>query len=517
MSKKFLQRHNKALAEIASKTISVLPFIDDNPEAKTDRIRRTTAEGWDAFSFFCHTYFPHIFPLPFCPAHETMFDETDKGSGIIGITGFRGLGKTVLMGVVYPIWKIIKGERYVIHTAADVDLAQERTAFTLHELQNNKRLTIDYPELLPVDSFDLDFYLKNKARIRARSIKQSHRGTINPKTAKRPGLIVCDDIDKEENMGNQSIGKRRMEKITQELAGALSPEGNGKIIWLGNLVHPNYAICQFQELILSDLRADNPDLDTRYQSVLKTHQKAILRFSLEDIYGKSTWEAQYPTANLPNLRAKFGHTGYQREMLGQPVIEGNIFKNHWFSKYRTLPEPSKMKRIWLYADPAWGEKGCFKAVISIGYDGNRFYVIHVWIRQTENTKFFRYYYDAYQELDRTYRVKARAACETTYGQGRILADFDRWAQDNHLPPISHRIKRIDNKDNKNLRIERTETIIETAKVLFPEGQDTPTLISQFLTYPDGYIDGCDALAGCLERFSEYDIGRNRVKVRRFSF
>ncbi|MDD4309828.1 MAG: hypothetical protein PHO32_05565, partial [Candidatus Cloacimonetes bacterium] len=107
-----------------------------------------------------------------------------------------------------------------------------------------------------------------------------------------------------------------------------------------------------------------------------------------------------------------------------------------------------MKRVWLYADPAWGEKGCYKAVISIGYDGNRFYVIHVWIRQTENTKFFRYYYDAYQELDRIYRVKSRAACETTYGQARILADFDQWATDNHLPPISHRIKRIDNKDNK---------------------------------------------------------------------
>ena len=84
-------------------------------------------------------------------------------------------------------------------------------------------------------------------------------------------------------------------------------------------------------------------------------------------------------------------------------------------------------------------------------------------------------------------------------------------------PVFPNIKRIDNKENKNLRIERTETIIETAKVLFPEGQDTPTLISQFLTYPDGYIDGCDALAGCLERFSEYDIGRNRVKVRRFGF
>ncbi|GAB1366303.1 hypothetical protein MASR1M36_11740 [Candidatus Cloacimonadaceae bacterium] len=39
-------------------------------------------------------------------------------------------------------------------------------------------------------------------------------------------------------------------------------------------------------------------------------------------------------------------------------------------------------------------------------------------------------------------------------------------------------------------------------MLFPEGQDTPTLTSQFFTYPDGYIDGCDALAGCLERISE---------------
>jgi len=517
MPKKFIQRHNKALTEIASKTISVLPFTDDNPEAKEERIARSKGEGWDAFSFFCHTYFPHVFGLPFCPAHETMFDESDKSTGIISITGFRGLGKTVLMGVVYSIWKIIKGERYVIHTAADVDLAQERTAFTLHELINNKRLLSDFPELQPVDTFDLDFYLKNKARIRARSIKQSHRGTINPKTAKRPGLIICDDIDKEENMGNQSIGKRRMEKITQELAGALDPGQPGKVIWLGNLVHPNYAICQFLALIIDEIKASQPEVDTNANSVLKTHQKAILRFSLENPDSTSTWEEQYPTATLPNLKAKFGNTGYQREMLGQPVIEGNIFKFHWFTKYRTLPVPTQMKRVWLYADPAWGEKGCFKAVISIGYDGNKFYILSVWIRQTENTKFFRYYYDTYQELDRTYRAKFRSAMETTYGQARILADFDRWATDNHLPPISHRIKRIDNKENKNLRIERTETIIETAKILFPDGQDTPTLFSQFLTYPDGYIDGCDALAGCLERFSEYDIGRNRVRVRRFIF
>ncbi len=536
---KFIQRQQKALAEIAAKTPHLRPFSDDNPAARAERIARVQGEGWEAFSYFCVAYFPHVFGKPFCAIHQEMFQETEYASGVIGITGFRGLGKTVLMGVVYPIWCVIRGERYVIHTAADVDLAEERTAFTLHELQNNRRLLSDWPELEPMDVDKADFYLKNKARIRARSIKQSHRGTINPRTAKRPGLIVCDDIDKEENMGSQTIGKRKMDKITQELAGALDPSEPGKVIWLGNLVHPNYAICQFQEMIIGELKAEGlttegteksrekqrerqdgtPTLEMNLDTakVLKTSQRALLRYSLEDAEGMSTWPEQYPDEQLPELRKRYGFSGYQREMLGQPVIEGNIFKNDWFKRYKSLPDPSKVKRVWLYADPAWGEKGCYKAVISIGYDGSRFYVINVWIRQTENTKFFRYYYDAYLELDRTYRVKMRAACETTFGQARILTDFDRWATDNHLPPISHRIKRIDNKENKNLRIERTETPIETAKVLFPEGQDMPTLVSQFCTYPDGYVDGPDALAGCLERFNEYDVGRNRVRVRRMQW
>ncbi|HPM05367.1 MAG TPA: hypothetical protein PL160_06565, partial [Candidatus Cloacimonas sp.] len=70
-----------------------------------------------------------------------------------------------------------------------------------------------------------------------------------------------------------------------------------------------------------------------------------------------------------------------------------------------------------------------------------------------------------------------------------------------------------NEFTRNYRI--FTPIIETAKVLIPEGQDTPTPIRQFFTYPEGYIDGCDALTGCLERFSEYYIGRNRAIIRRF--
>jgi hypothetical protein len=515
MLRPFTQKHNKALTEIAGKTVSVLPFSDDTREKRAQRIDRATGEDWDAFEFFARTYFPHVFGLPFCTAHEVMFEQVETHPGITAITGFRGLGKTVLMGVVYPLWKIVKGERYVIHTAADVDLSEERTAFTRHELTENRRLLGDFPELEVLDQDDRYFFLRNKTLIRARSIKQSHRGTINPRTATRPGLIVCDDIDKEENMGNLSIGRRRMDKIIQELGGALAPDGSGKVVWLGNLVHPNYAICQFMDAIKGELAADRPEAELSAAQVLRSRQRAILRFPLENTKGRSVWEAQYPTDTLPDLRLKFGQAGYLREMLGVPVIEGNIFKHDWFKRWNSLP--LKFRRVWLYADPAWGEKGCFKAIIVTGYDGNRFYVLRVWVRRTENTRFFRYLFDAMTELDKTYGVRFRAAMEASYGQERVFADFDRWCRDEELMPLSHMIKRIYTAENKSLRIERTETVIETGKVLFPDGQDTPTLISQFLTYPDGFIDGCDAMAGCFERFTEYDTGKNRVRVRRLVF
>lgn len=513
---KFTQRHNKALHDIAAKTLELLPFIGDTPKVREERIRLALTDSWEGFSYYCKTYYPHIFTKGWCAVHERMFRGVEDIEGVVAVTGFRGSGKTVMLAIVYPIWKLTKGYRYNVQSAADINQATERTAFMLHELQNNNRLRADFPEMTPVDNDPADFYMRNHARIRSASIKQTIRGTIS-KYGFRPDLYVGDDIDKEDNMGSQSIGLRKMNKITQECSGAMAATANAKVIWLGNLVHPNYAICQFRESIVESLKAAGVTTDFDNALLLKGHQRALLHNPLEDAKGRSVWEEQYPTKRLGDLKAKYGSTGYQREMLGRPVIDGNMFKHEWFQKWNRLPDPSKMKRVWLYADPAWGEKGCFKAVIAIGYDGIKFYVLKVWIRQTENSKFFRYYYDAYQELDRCYKAKFRAACETTYGQARILADFDRWATDKGLPAISHRIKKIDNKENKNLRIERTETSIETAKVLFPDGQDTPTLISQYMTYPDGYVDGCDALAGCLERFGEYDIGRNRVKVRRMQW
>lgn len=506
---KFTKTDYKRLEEIAGRQAVTKPFENDNPEKKQARCRKVRKAGWSAFEFFAKQYFPHVVNLDFCTAHRYMFNVIEGHRGVIGVTGFRGLGKTAVFGFIYPLWKIVNGEKYLIYICADITQALEKAGFLRYELENNIRLLNDFPGLKIREEDDDAFFLANNTKIRPASIKQSIRGTLNPKTAKRPGLIVLDDIDSETNVGNPLIGKRRKDKITQEIRGTLDPQAKGRAIWLGNLTHPNFAIYQYKAQIIDEIKADRKAVN-EYAACLNGNEKRLIQIPVEK-NGQSLWEAQYPTESLPALKAEYGTVGYLREMMGRALIDGLIFKAQWFIS-GTIPPDKEMKEVWLYVDPAWGKKGCYKSVITIGHDGFHYYVLKVWVRQCENSKLFAYLHLVYSELAKRFSVRFRAGFESNFGQDRMLRDFDDWARANNLNPVGHFFRKINNKENKNLRIEQLEPVIESGAVVFPEGQDMPTLIGQFTSYPKGYIDGCDAFAGCMERFAGYGKTK-RIRVR----
>ena len=506
----------KRLAELACLELSTPPFINDNPEKSSARIAKVKSSGWGAFSFFAKKYFPKVVILPFSEDHKKAFEYVENNkNGLTGVTGYRGLAKTTIFGGIYPIWKIINGVSYVINTAADEDLALERGSYIYYELHNNERLKRDFPELEVVEGTESSFFLRNKTWVRCRSISQTHKGTRNPRTAKRPQLIICDDIDKLENVGNKSIGKRKLDKIIGEIMGALDPMTDGRVIWLGNLTHPNFAICQLEDLLADEILSDDPNAQPNKRKHLISEDKILLRFPLEvERNGKivSAWEEMYPTESLPAMKKKFGTINYLREFLGRKVLEGNVFKFDWFGYWKNLPK--RFKSVRLYADPAWGKKGCYKAIIVLAYDGLHWYNLFTFVKQCPNSSYFSAFYDAFVEMRRRFGARFLASQEANFNQGQLWEDFDRWCDENNKARISHHIKKIYNKENKNLRIEATEPTLESGKVLFANGQDTPELINQYLTYPQGYIDGPDCLAGCLERFREYSGSiKKGVRVR----
>jgi hypothetical protein len=197
-------------------------------------------------------------------------------------------------------------------------------------------------------------------------------------------------------------------------------------------------------------------------------------------------------------------------MLGRSIIEGIIFKENWFVS-GCVPADVKMREINLYLDPSWGKKGCYKSVFAVGYDGFHYYVLKAWCRQCENFKMFEYLYSAYEELRSRFGYRVRFYYEGNYGQTRIMDDFNNWCKDHGKITISHSFKSVINRENKNLRIEALEPVIESGKIIFPEGQDMPTVISQFTSYPQGYIDAPDALSGCMARFHVFN-KRKRMRV-----
>lgn len=512
---KFTKIQLKRLRDIATRTPEVLPFVGDTPQRRNERIHRVMQPNWHGFSFYCYTYMPHIFDLVFTGDHKEMFQVVNSPQyEFVADTGYRGLGKTVLIAIAYVLWRAIHGEIYNIQLAADQLLAGARTALLFNECKNNLRLLNDFPQLTILSGNEDEFYIRTKCLIQSRGIMQPIKGSINPKNGKRPGLIIGDDIDKEQNIGNQTIGRQKLDRMKGEVFGALRPKGYRKVIWLGNLTHPNFGICQYKERMVANKKSMEDTYVDSYDEHIFSENEALLRFPLVRD-GVSAWEEQYPTNEIPKIKATMGSTNFQREMQGIPVIEGNIFKESWFRRYRIIS--AKPKEVILRADPAWGTKGAYKCVDAIMYaDDFNYYVLKMWLRQTTDTKFFRYYYDAYCELQRRFGYKFKAYIETCYGQERIKKDFSRWCQDNNLADITMHIRSDNVKTNKNVDIERLETPIETSRILMPEGQDTAECVSQFCTYPQGYIDGPDNIARTMKLFASFDKPR-AGKVRSFGF
>lgn len=499
---RFTKEQLKQLDNTLRRRPSVKPFIGDTPQAKQARKAGVSRRNWAGFSSFCKSYLPHIFTQDFNADHKLMFEETSENEhGITIITGYRGLGKTTLMGIAYSLWMICTEQvQYVIHSAALEPKAVKRSRYIWNELMNNARIRWDYPKMEPVDSNYKSYLLANGSMVESATIDRDIRGDVNPQTGKRPDLIVYDDIDRSSNKGNAKIGRGRRDKIKGDGLGALPPKG-GRIIVLGNETHKNFAISQFSE----EMDPENK------RGHIRQERKSFLRFPVEDKHGQSRWPEQYNAEDLANLKSQMGVSTYQREMLGMKVNEGTIFKHEWFKYW--VKRPVKYSEVWLYADPSWGEKGCFKAIVAIGLGADgKYYMIDLWAAQCSNLLFYEKFVQMFYA---TKRLGGRSAFETVYGQQKHLKDMDEYCVREGLNPISHWIKRINTKQSKASRIEALDTVIESGSLLFIKNEYTEDLLGQFLDYPDGYDDIPDAVAGCMERFCDYSKRTARVRKLRY--
>ncbi len=142
-------RARNAALSLAGRDIGELPVVV-NPE------RKARAEG--DFRFFCESYFPFTFHLPWSPDHLKVIAKIEQAvlrGGLFAMAMPRGSGKTSICECAC-IWAVLYGHReFVALIGSDEGHAMDMLESMKTELDGNDLLLEDFPEVVyPIQCLD---------------------------------------------------------------------------------------------------------------------------------------------------------------------------------------------------------------------------------------------------------------------------------------------------------------------------------------------------------------------------
>ena len=309
---------------------------------KDKRVRLSIVKR--SHKFFFYFYFPHYAESPIAPFHEEMLSFTeDSKLRTVVIAGFRGCGKSVLLGMSFPLWAILGGQKikYILILSQTEAKAQMMLQQIKYELEANEWLKKDLgpfrEERGPWNtaSICLDRY---NAKITAGSTEQSIRSFRHMQY--RPQLIIADDLEDLESV--KTIDGR--DKLYGWLIGDVIPAGakNTRLIVIGGILHED--------------------------SLLRRLGKNINEEKMTGVYreypflnkdGSAAWPERFKTAeDIASEKKKIGdEIAWQREYLLAIVSDRRrVVHSEWLQYYESLPSDDYYLETFVGVDLAISEK-----------------------------------------------------------------------------------------------------------------------------------------------------------------
>jgi len=456
------------------------PFPDASPAA---RQQRTGQE----FLPWCSTYLPHYFDRAFAPFHRRMVDPA-TGAGEPGmlafVASFRGSGKSVLLALARPLYRALRGEApYFIYGSQVQKLAAQNMDYVRLEVEHNPRIAGDYGE--PEASGEETEWtlgsalLGHSAKFEAFGIGMSPRGRRHGEH--RPLEFVGDDLEDAELARNPQREQNLYDWLLDEVVPAMEP---GRFVFtvLGTMFGPD---CMMQRAARLAEKAD-------------ASGRPLARIFIQKVteHGRSVWPERFPDKTLSRVRATIGLRNWLRNYALEAEDPTKPFQARWMAAYRPGDVRPGALDVVAFLDPALsqGAAGCPRALVAIGADrasGVR-YVLDAWIERGTPMGML----DKLFEFNRRFRPRV-IGIESNGGYALIrpLLAMCEASRGERLP-----VRYVNHTRPKDLRIEMLCSQFESGRWSFPQDPSAgvKTLQEQFLSYPDGYMDGPDAAAGCDE-------------------
>ncbi len=215
-----------------AKTREITPEFAEKVRSD-QKVRRKLA--YESPLWFALIYLPHHFSSPFAPFHIEMFRiMEDPKYEFVCVMAFRGSGKSTVMNTANVLWSILgKPERkFAIIVSKTQEQAKNHFSNIKRELEANALLTEDFGPFSGNEaawnkmSLELEY---RGAKLLSISREQSVRGLRHG--AHRPDLVVCDDLEDDEDEGGADPIYRRLHAEIATACGF-----GARIFVLGNLI-----------------------------------------------------------------------------------------------------------------------------------------------------------------------------------------------------------------------------------------------------------------------------------------
>lgn len=242
-------------------------------------------------------------------------------------------------------------------------------------LEANQRIINDYGKQQNLGSWEAGEFITLKgASFRALGAGQSPRGTNND--AKRPDIILIDDIDTDEECRNPKRIEDKVNWIFEALIPTRSISEPLLILACGNIIAK---YCTITEIAA---QADKQDI-----------------VNIRDKNGKSTWPNKNTEELIDRALGILPWSSQQKEYFNNPISKGDTFEEVIFEK---CPPLKSCDHVLIYSDPSTSnvdrgknKQASFKSVGVIGSKGRKRYLYKVFLEQTKNATFVDWLYECY--------------------------------------------------------------------------------------------------------------------------
>ncbi len=256
----------------------------------------------------------------------------------------RGHAKSTALTHDYALAVVLfREEEYVILVGSTEEMAIEHLGEISNELEENEALRRHFKIKHFITQQKTDIIVEcedgHQFRILARGAEQKIRG--RKWRGKRPGLILFDDIEDDEQVESRERRKKFRKWFFRACKQSLRV--GGKIRGHGTILH--------EDSLLNRL-CKNKSWKTK---VYKAHR------SFDD-FAEILWPDQFPESSLRAKRQEFINegdaAGYSQEFLNDPTDHEDVYlRDSWF-----LPMREEFKRIDYFTKPLLIKVGCDFAI-----------------------------------------------------------------------------------------------------------------------------------------------------------